>query len=116
MANTKTVVVEKEKPHKSTKSTNVDEPAQTPEPIGESQVGQPTNADDLAESGKVPVNQAGQKLDEPLTGEEDAYVTQDGRIMIVQMEEADSIFAGEHGRNAQWYPKEILNSWTKKTK
>lgn len=116
MANTKTVVVEKEKPHKSEKSTSVDEPQQTPEPIGESQVGKGTNADDLAESGKAPVNQAGQKLDKALTGNEDAYVTDDGKIMIVQMEEGDNVFAGEHGRNAKWYPKAILNSWTKKTK
>lgn len=111
MANTKTVVVEKEKAATKKAESSADEPQQTPQPIGDSPVSKAAEIDEDA-----PVNQVGQRIEKEITGKEDAYVTPDGRIMIVQMEEENQIFAGEHGRNAQWFPKEIVKSWTKKTK
>lgn len=106
----KTVVVQKDKPHVK-KATTVDEPQQTAEPIGDSPISKAAEIDEDA-----PTNSVGQRIDAEITDGNDAYVTQDGKIMIVQMEEENQIFAGEHGRNAQWYPKDVLQSWTKKTK
>jgi hypothetical protein len=69
------------------------------------------NASD-EEAKEVHLNHVGQKIDSSIK-EADAYLTPDNKTMYVQMEEEGQVFAGEHGRNAHWYPKQVLDTWTK---
>lgn len=70
------------------------------------------NTSSTEEPQEVYLNHVGQKIDTPIE-EHDAYLTPQGKTMFVQMEEDNQIFAGEHGKNAHWYPKKVVDTWTK---
>jgi hypothetical protein len=121
----KTVVVEKKEKGNSEK-TDVLEAGSQKEGVGKSPEPQtvlnvsgekvqsdvPFNSPTNEDAKEVHLNHVGQKIDAPLS-EASYYVTPQGKHMVVQMEEGDNVFAGEHGRNAEWYPKSVVGTWAK---
>lgn len=124
MAN-KTVVVEKNKDTKGAPA-GIIEPGSQTEGVGKQPEAQKvlnvtgdTVTSDVAffnapseDAKEVHLNHVGQKVDTPVSDHE-AYITPEGKTMFVQMEEADQVFAGEHGKNAKWFPKTVVKTWTK---
>ena len=58
-------------------------------------------------------NAVGQRVEKETAEKGDAYYNPDGRIVVVQQEKDDQVFVGEVGTNAQWLPKEMVESWPK---
>lgn len=102
MANKTVVVQTEDKNSKKESGSSVIEAGQSKDPVSKSP----------EKHVNAPINSVGQKVKDGIDAKNKSYLTSDGKTMIVQMEENGQIFAGEHGKNAHWFPESILKAWS----